>query len=92
MKKVLLLDHDGSIHEIHEHKKFVIKYSGGLYAKFEPIFESDDIEEILKVYEKENMSAASIDDVNVQISIMGKDSGISGYDMNWVRKELEKYL
>lgn len=93
LRGVLLLDEDGSIHEIYEHKKFVIEqtYGFGPRSKSETVFESNDVNEVLKEYRK---IYNVCDDVNCSILVYNGAEMINavGGNIDYVKKYLEKYL
>ena len=95
LRGVLLLDEDGSIHEIYEHKKFVIErtYGFGHRSKTEIVFESNNVNEVLKEYKKIYDSCCATDDVGCSIAVYNGSEMIGGVggNLEYVKKELEKY-
>ena len=89
MKNVLLMDEDG-VHHVYECKKFMITYSGGLYAPFKIVFESNDKDEIIREYEKLFWGyVAGKDDVSALVWSDGH-SGIGSCTVDQLKKWIEE--
>jgi len=97
-RKLLLLDEDGEIYEIHEHKKFTIEVSYTLSDEYETIYETNDVDDLINEFIK-IYTAQFCDGISCHIKIYDYDSTGRktlccyktewGYEMTeWLRTEL----
>jgi hypothetical protein len=67
--------------------------SHGLFAEYETIYETNDVDDLIKEFQKVFRRCGVIDDVNCHIKIYDStgEKTLCGYETEWLKTELEKY-